>query len=118
MAEEVVQLCQSLHSKALLKLRSNALRKVSLREEYKRSRRLMDYLMLEMGASDADPKSVDLLSSFTLILEDTEGCNDRAIKRLKKQLKDTTMSTAVASWKITIYAGGLSPGVIEPQNLL
>ncbi|KAK0187340.1 hypothetical protein F5146DRAFT_1142317 [Armillaria mellea] len=27
------------------------------------------------------------------------------------------MSTAVAGWKITIYAGGLSPGVIEPQNL-
>ncbi|KAK0184973.1 hypothetical protein F5146DRAFT_1144628 [Armillaria mellea] len=73
--------------------------------------------MSEMGASDADPKSVNLLSSFTPILEDTEGCNDRAIKRLKKQLKDATMSTAVASWKITIYAGGLSPGVVEPQNL-
>lgn len=90
----------------------------SLREEYERSRRLMDYLMSETGASDADPKSVNLLSSFTPISEDTEGCNDRAIKRLKKQLKDATMSAAVAGWKITIYAGGLSPGVVEPQNLL
>ncbi|KAK0189574.1 hypothetical protein F5146DRAFT_1138967 [Armillaria mellea] len=73
--------------------------------------------MSETGASDADPKSVGLLSSFTPISEDTEGCNDRAIKQLKKQLKDATMSAAVAGWKITIYAGGLSPGVVEPQNL-
>ena len=90
----------------------------SLREEYERSRRLMDYLMSEMGASDKDPKKVNLLSSFTPISEDTEGCNDRAIKQLKKQLGDVIMSAATAGWKITIHAGGLSPGVVKPQNLL
>ncbi|KAK0431347.1 hypothetical protein EV421DRAFT_1743182 [Armillaria borealis] len=83
------------------------------------------------GVIYAGPK----LSSFIPISEDAEKCNNSAIKQLKKQLRDVASlpppvlsflqipslflalcSAALARWKVTIHAGGLSPGIVETEK--
>ncbi|KAK0234819.1 hypothetical protein EDD85DRAFT_955692 [Armillaria nabsnona] len=86
--------------------------------------RLMHHRMSEADApqnkvslNDGEPKTINKLSSFIPISEDAEECNDRAIKRLKRQLREATNSAASAGWKITIHAGGLSPGIVETEKI-
>ncbi len=87
--------------------------------------RLMYHQMSEADApqnkvslNDGEPKTINKLSSFIPISEDAEECNDRAIKRLKRQLREAASSAALASWKITIHASGLSPGIVETEKIL
>lgn len=65
-----------------------------------------------------DPKAIKKLSSFILISEDAEDCNDSAIKLLRKQLRRVAGTAASIGWKLTIHAGGMSPGVAEAETFL
>ncbi len=65
-----------------------------------------------------DPKAIYKLSSFILILEDAEDCNDSAIKLLKKQLRRVAGTATSVGWTLTIHAGGMYPGVAEAEIFL
>ncbi|KAK0237949.1 hypothetical protein EDD85DRAFT_790045 [Armillaria nabsnona] len=71
----------------------------------------------KVSLNDGEPKTINKLSSFIPISEDAEECNDRVIKRLKRQLREAANSTASAGWKITIHASGLSPGIVETEKI-